>query len=146
MQAVGRNQPCLALRMLLIVLNTEILSILGSILIISKLTNLQSDVKMSLLFKLSIIVNISYISVCRNLLVVSPDFTCFATKRKHKIKGILKCGSRNIIYILSCKCCGKQYVGFATGFEERLRIHKSDINIGKMSHKYMFPQKIKNGK
>ena len=110
--------------MLLIVLNTEILSIQGSILIISKLTNLQSDVKMSLLFKLSIIVNISYISVCRNLLVVSPDFTCFATKRKHKIKRILKCGSRNFIYMLSCKCCGKQYVGFTLDLKKDLEFTK----------------------
>ena len=45
--------------------------------------------------------------ICKNFLVVSPDFTCFATKRKYKIKGILKWGSRNVIYLISCKCCGK---------------------------------------
>ena len=44
---------------------------------------------------------------CKNFLVVSPDFTCFATKRKYKIKGILKCDSRNVTYLISCKCCGK---------------------------------------
>ena len=31
----------------------------------------------------------------------------------------------------SCKCCDKQYVGSATGFKERFRIHKSDINPSK---------------
>ena len=36
--------------------------------------------------------------ICKNFLVVSPDFTYFATKRKYKIKGILKCDSRNIIF------------------------------------------------
>ena len=33
---------------------------------------------------------------------------------------------------MSCKCCGKQYVGSATGFKEQFRIHKSDINTGKV--------------
>ena len=68
----------------------------------------------------------------KNVLVVSPDFTCFSTKRKYDIKEILKCGSRNVIYFISCKCCGKQYVGSATGFKERFRIHKSDTNTGKI--------------
>ena len=44
----------------------------------------------------------------------------------------MKCDSRNVIYLISCKCCGKQYVGSATGFKERFRIHKSDINTGKI--------------
>ena len=70
--------------------------------------------------------------ICKNFLVVSPDFTCFATKRKYKIKGILRCESRNVIYSISCKCCGKQYAGSATGFKEKFRIHKSDINTGKI--------------
>ena len=50
---------------------------------------------------------------------------------EYKIKGILKCDSKNIIYLISCKRCGKQYVGSATGFKERLRNHKSDINTDK---------------
>ena len=69
--------------------------------------------------------------ICKNVLVVSPDFTCFATKRKYEIKGILKCESRNVTYLISCKCCGKQYVGSTTGFKERFRIRKSDINTDK---------------
>ena len=44
----------------------------------------------------------------------------------------MKCDSRNIIYLISCKCSGKQYVGSATGFKEQFRIHKSDINTGKV--------------
>ena len=42
--------------------------------------------------------------IWKNFLVVSPDFTCFATKQKYKIKGNLKCNSRNVIYLISCKC------------------------------------------
>ena len=34
--------------------------------------------------------------------------------------------------MISCKCCGKQYVGSATGFKERFRFHKSDVNTGKI--------------
>ena len=70
--------------------------------------------------------------VCKNFLVVSPDFTCCATKGKYKINGILKCGNRNVIYLISCKCWGKQYIGSASGFKERFTIHKSDVNTGKI--------------
>ena len=62
MQAVGGNWSCLASRMLLTAFNPEILSILENILIISKLTNLQSDFNVLLLFKLSITVSISDVS------------------------------------------------------------------------------------
>ena len=61
--------------------------------------------------------------ICRNFLVVSPHFTCFSTKRKYKTKGVLKCDSRNVIYLISCKFYGKQYVASAIGFKES-RIHK----------------------
>ena len=57
---------------------------------------------------------------------------CHATKRKYKIRDFLTCNTKNIIYLIACKCCGKQYIGLATGFKERFRIHKSDINTGKI--------------
>ena len=41
---------------------------------------------------------------CKNFLVVSTDLTCFATIQEYKFKRILKCDSRNIIYLTSCKC------------------------------------------
>ena len=44
----------------------------------------------------------------------------------------MKCDSRNVIYLISCKCCGKQYVGSVTGFKERFRIHKTDTNTGRV--------------
>ena len=34
--------------------------------------------------------------------------------------------------MISCKCCGKQYVGPATNFKERFRNHKIDKNTGKI--------------
>ena len=69
---------------------------------------------------------------CKNFLVVSADYTCFGTKWKYKIKGILKCHSGNIIDLISYKCCGKQNIGTANGFKECFRIHKSDISTGKV--------------
>ena len=39
---------------------------------------------------------------------------------------------QSLIYLISCKCCGKQYIGSAISFKERFRIHKSDINTGKV--------------
>ena len=62
----------------------------------------------------------------------SNYFTWFATTQKYRIKGTLKCDSRNVIYLISSKCCGKQYVGSATGFKEPFRIHKCDINSVKV--------------
>ena len=46
-------------------------------------------------------------------------FTCQAAKRKYKITGIFTCNTKSIIYLIACKCCGKQYIGSATGFKER---------------------------
>ena len=70
--------------------------------------------------------------ICKNFLVVSPDFTCFATKWKYKINGMVKCYSRNVVYLISCRCCHKQYVGFATGLKTDLELKKNYINTGKV--------------
>ena len=70
--------------------------------------------------------------ICKNFLVLSTEFTCHATKRKYKIKGFFNCNTKNIIYLIACKCYGKQYIGSTTGFKERFRIDKIDINTGKI--------------
>ena len=44
----------------------------------------------------------------------------------------MKCDNTNVIYLIFCKCCGKQHFGSVTGFKERFRIHKSDVNTGKV--------------
>ena len=62
--------------------------------------------------------------ICKNFLVASPDFTCFATKRKYKIRGILKCDSRNVIYLISCKCCGKHMLGLPLALKKDLEFTK----------------------
>ena len=60
----------------------------------------------------------------KNFEVVFPNFTCFATKWKYKIKGTLKCDSRNVIYLISCKCFGKQYIGSALALKKDLEFTK----------------------
>ena len=65
-------------------------------------------------------------------LVLSTEFTCHATKRKYKIRGFLICNTKNIIYLIVCKCCSKQYIGSSTGFKERFQISNSDINTSKI--------------
>ena len=70
--------------------------------------------------------------VCKNVPVVSTEFTHQATKRKYKIRGTLTCNTKNITYLIACKSCKKQYIGSATGFKERFRIHQSDINTAKV--------------
>ena len=70
--------------------------------------------------------------ICTNFLVASAEFTCFATKRKYEVNSILKCTSKNVVYLISYKCCGKQYIGSAISCKERFRIDKSDIKTGKV--------------
>ena len=70
--------------------------------------------------------------ICKCFPVVSTQFTCHATNRKHKTRGTLTCNTKNIIYLIACKCCSKQYIGSATSFKERFRIHKCDFDTGKM--------------
>ena len=70
--------------------------------------------------------------ICKKFLVVSTEFTYFSTRWKYKIEGVWKCDSENMIYLISCKCCGKQYVGSATGIKEQFRIQKGDTNTGKV--------------
>ena len=62
------------------------------------------------------------------------SINCTCKYSNLQINGILKCDSRNVFYLISCKCCGKQNVGSATGFKEQFWIHKSDINTGKVQH------------
>ena len=69
--------------------------------------------------------------IFRNVLVVSTEFTCYATKRKYRIRGTLTCNTKTF-YLITCKCCSKQCIGSATGFKERFWIHKSDVNTGKV--------------
>ena len=66
--------------MLLAAFNSEILSIPGNILIKSKLTNLQSDVNVLILFKLSLIISISDVSFTLLLVFKTSEYNNFSEK------------------------------------------------------------------
>ena len=48
------------------------------------------------------------------------------------IKGEMNCESNTSIYLITCIKCLEQYVGYATKFKSRFRIHKFDIKIKKI--------------
>ena len=51
--------------------------------------------------------------MCLNI-NVTDTFESFRTKQKYKINHHLSCNDKCLIYLLSCKVCGLQYVGSAT--------------------------------
>ena len=55
-------------------------------------------------------------NIYKHFLVLSTEFTCHATKRKYKTRDFLTCNTKNITYLIACRCFGKQYIGSATGF------------------------------
>jgi hypothetical protein len=62
-------------------------------------------------------------------------FTSFQNKSKFQIQSKLDCDSENVIYLISCKLCQKQYVGET---KNRLRCratrHLSDIRLEEDTH------------
>ena len=69
--------------------------------------------------------------ISKNFIVVSPDFTCFATNRKHKIERI----SVTIEILVTgypANVVVSNMLGPATCFKERFRIRKSQIKTGKI--------------
>ena len=77
--------------------------------------------------------NESYISncnkcdICKDYLISGNKFKCKVIGRVYSVRGSLSCNSPNVIYIISCKNCGDQYVGSATDFNTRFRIRKTNI-------------------
>ena len=61
----------------------------------------------------------------------TDHITSWKTKEKIKIQGCFNCKTKNVIYIISCKKCGLQYVGQSSNtFQERFRGHLADIRQG----------------
>ena len=44
----------------------------------------------------------------------TDTFESFQTKQKYKINHHLNCNRKSLVYLLSCKVCGLQYVGSTT--------------------------------
>ena len=57
-------------------------------------------------------------------------FECSNTGKQYKINFSFNCNSRNVVYLLTCKICEKQYVGSTvTKFRSRFNQYKSNINL-----------------
>ena len=56
----------------------------------------------------------------------SSSFTSHTTTRSYNINYQLDCNSNNVVYLITCKVCGQQYVGStSTIFRPIFRPHKS---------------------
>ena len=67
---------------------------------------------------------------CKNYLI-TDKFKYKVTSGFCNVRGNLSCNNSNVIYLISCKSCEDQYIGWAIDFKARLRIHKSDIKTKK---------------
>ena len=67
--------------------------------------------------------------ICKDYMPETNIFRSSTTGITYNIHQKLNCNSRNVIYLLTCKTCGIQYVGeTSTRFRERMNNHKSAIN------------------
>ena len=65
--------------------------------------------------------------VC-NSIIITKEFTSFVTKKNYNINHSFDCNDKCLIYLLSCKSCGKQYVdGTSDHFRSRWNNYKSDV-------------------
>ena len=67
--------------------------------------------------------------ICKNHLKVGRSCISKRTNKSYSINYKLDCNSDNVVYLISCKVCGLQYVGSTvTPFRFRFNNHKSRIN------------------
>ena len=67
--------------------------------------------------------------LCRDHMPETSTFKSTVTGVIYNIHQNLNCNSRNVIYLITCRTCGIQYVGETkTRFRERINNHKSAIN------------------
>jgi hypothetical protein len=63
---------------------------------------------------------------------VTKTFNSAYTRRQYTIKGSFNCKSSNIVYLITCSLCNKQYVGETQRtLAERLTDHRSNITLQK---------------
>jgi hypothetical protein len=62
----------------------------------------------------------------------TSTFSSSLTNQQFRVRGTITCATRNVIYLITCKKCSKQYVG-ETGIpvRSRLALHLSDIRLRK---------------
>ena len=84
---------------------------------------------------------------CQVYLKVSETdiFESFQTKRQYKINRNLNCNDKCLIYLLSCKICGLQYVGSTTDrFRLRWNNYKDNDRKAQRGEEHMQPELFQN--
>ena len=62
------------------------------------------------------------------------SFKCYATGEEIRLQQSIKCVDKNIIYVISCQHCRKQYVGKTSNtFRSRMDAHRSAIRVSSSS-------------
>ena len=62
------------------------------------------------------------------IIISSDTFSSHITKKSYPINHDMNCNSTNVIYLINCKKCGKQYVGETSRkLKDRVNNHRSDI-------------------
>ena len=75
----------------------------------------------------SFISNSNKCDICRKYLIFDNKFKCKFTGTVYRVRDSLYCNNPDVVYIISCKNCGDQFVGSATDLKARFRIDKSGI-------------------
>lgn len=72
---------------------------------------------------------------CSIHLVCNPTFQCTRTRNNYRIRHSFSCKSKNLIYLITCTKCHKQYVGLTTQqLNVRMNHHRTNILTKKQIH------------
>ena len=64
------------------------------------------------------------------MLLTSDSITSHTTGNTHQLRVTATCKTTNIIYVIQCQRCGKQYVGeMEQALHERINSHRSDVKL-----------------
>ena len=77
-------------------------------------------------------------SLCCNHLKTTNSFTSFVTKKKYNIYHESNCKSKNVIYLLECTYCSKQYVG-KSEWPFNIRLNNYRHRIKSTDHHKLLP-------
>ena len=82
--------------------------------------------------------NNSKCATCKYHLTAHSTFICSKTKMSYPIRHHFSCKSRNIIYLITCTKCKKQYVGLTTQqLNTRINHHRTNIRNKKDIYIYV---------
>jgi len=65
--------------------------------------------------------------LCKNHLIESSNFMFRPKNINFVVKRAMSCKSKNVLYVLECNSCNKQYIGETSCFRSRMNLHKSHI-------------------